>query len=86
MANHTELDFYEVLGVERDASGDVIKSAYRKAALDRFAALPPSPLEKLERLEQLRLLENGIAIYVADIIYRGDCIRLETTLLNDRGS
>ena len=40
--------------------------AYRKAALERFAALPPSPLEKLERLEQLRCLENGIAIYVAD--------------------
>jgi len=40
--------------------------AYRKAALERFAALPPSPLERLERLEQLRLLENGIAIYVAD--------------------
>jgi 3-deoxy-manno-octulosonate cytidylyltransferase (CMP-KDO synthetase) len=40
--------------------------AYRKAALERFAALPPSPLEKLERLEQLRLLENGIDIYVAD--------------------
>jgi 3-deoxy-manno-octulosonate cytidylyltransferase (CMP-KDO synthetase) len=40
--------------------------AYRKAALERFASLPPSPLEKLERLEQLRLLENGIAIYVAD--------------------
>jgi 3-deoxy-manno-octulosonate cytidylyltransferase (CMP-KDO synthetase) len=40
--------------------------AYRKHALARFAALPPSPLEKLERLEQLRLLENGINIYVAD--------------------
>jgi 3-deoxy-manno-octulosonate cytidylyltransferase (CMP-KDO synthetase) len=40
--------------------------AYRKAALERFAALPPSPLEKLERLEQLRLLENGIDLYVAD--------------------
>ncbi len=40
--------------------------AYRKATLERFAALPPSPLEKLERLEQLRLLENGIDIYVAD--------------------
>lgn len=39
--------------------------AYRKAALERFAALEPSPLEKLERLEQLRLLENGIGIYVA---------------------
>ena len=40
--------------------------AYRKSALDRFASLPPSPLEKLERLEQLRLLENGIALYVAE--------------------
>lgn len=40
--------------------------AYRKAALERFAALTPSPLERLEKLEQLRLLENGIGIYVAD--------------------
>ena len=40
--------------------------AYRKAALERFAALKPSPLERLEKLEQLRMLENGIAIYVAD--------------------
>jgi 3-deoxy-manno-octulosonate cytidylyltransferase (CMP-KDO synthetase) len=40
--------------------------AYRKAALERFAALPPSPLEQLEKLEQLRLLENSIGIYVAD--------------------
>jgi len=39
--------------------------AYRRAALERFAALQPSPLEKVERLEQLRLLENGIDIYVA---------------------
>ncbi len=29
---------------------------------------------------------RGIAIYVADIIYRGDCIRLETTLLNEGAS
>ena len=40
--------------------------AYRKAALERFAALPPGNLERLERLEQLRLLENGISLYVAD--------------------
>jgi 3-deoxy-manno-octulosonate cytidylyltransferase (CMP-KDO synthetase) len=39
--------------------------AYRKAALERFAELEPSPLELVERLEQLRLLENGIALYVA---------------------
>jgi 3-deoxy-manno-octulosonate cytidylyltransferase (CMP-KDO synthetase) len=38
--------------------------AYRKAALDRFVMLPESALEKSERLEQLRFLENGIDIYV----------------------
>lgn len=38
--------------------------AYRKAALDHFSALPPSPLESAERLEQLRFLEAGIDIYV----------------------
>jgi 3-deoxy-manno-octulosonate cytidylyltransferase (CMP-KDO synthetase) len=40
--------------------------AYRKASLERFAALPTSPLERTEKLEQLRLLENGIALYVAE--------------------
>jgi len=40
--------------------------AYRKAALDRFVTLPGSSLEKAERLEQLRFLENGIAIYLAE--------------------
>ena len=39
--------------------------AYRKPALDRFVALPESSLERIERLEQLRFLENGIPIYVA---------------------
>jgi 3-deoxy-manno-octulosonate cytidylyltransferase (CMP-KDO synthetase) len=38
--------------------------AYRKAALLRFPQLPHSPLESIERLEQLRFLENGIAVYV----------------------
>jgi len=40
--------------------------AYRRAALERFASLPPGWLERVERLEQLRLLENGIDIYVAN--------------------
>jgi 3-deoxy-manno-octulosonate cytidylyltransferase (CMP-KDO synthetase) len=39
--------------------------AYRKAALETFAGLPPSWIERIERLEQLRLLDNGIDIYVA---------------------
>lgn len=39
--------------------------AYRRAALDRFVALGPSPLETRERLEQLRALEYGMAIDAA---------------------
>ena len=40
--------------------------AYRAATLASFVALPPSPLETLERLEQLRALENGLDILVLD--------------------
>lgn len=40
--------------------------AYRKMALDRFVKLPESALEKSERLEQLRFLENGIPIFVGE--------------------
>ena len=40
--------------------------AYRKPALDRFVTLPESSLEKAERLEQLRFLQNGISIYAAE--------------------
>lgn len=40
--------------------------AYRKAALDKFVLLPESSLEKSERLEQLRFLENGISIFVGE--------------------
>jgi 3-deoxy-manno-octulosonate cytidylyltransferase (CMP-KDO synthetase) len=39
--------------------------AYRRAALQRFVTLPPSPLEQRERLEQLRALEAGMRIDVA---------------------
>jgi len=38
--------------------------AFRRAALRRFIALPPSPLEVRERLEQLRALEHGMRIDV----------------------
>ncbi|HEY2480658.1 MAG TPA: 3-deoxy-manno-octulosonate cytidylyltransferase [Caulobacteraceae bacterium] len=39
--------------------------AYRRAALIRFCAAPPSALERRERLEQLRALELGLAIHAA---------------------
>jgi 3-deoxy-manno-octulosonate cytidylyltransferase (CMP-KDO synthetase) len=46
--------------------------AYRYAALERFVKLPPSPLERQERLEQLRALEAGmrIDITVVDTVPR----------------
>ena len=40
--------------------------AYRAGALRAFVSYPPSPLEKLEALEQLRLMEHGHAIAVAE--------------------
>jgi 3-deoxy-manno-octulosonate cytidylyltransferase (CMP-KDO synthetase) len=45
--------------------------AYRKDMLLRFVELPPSPLELTEKLEQLRLLENGFRIRMAITDYRG---------------
>jgi 3-deoxy-manno-octulosonate cytidylyltransferase (CMP-KDO synthetase) len=63
--------------------------AYRKQALARFAALPPGRLEQTERLEQLRLLENGIALYVAETPHdtigvdtEDDLLRVEALLKN----
>jgi 3-deoxy-manno-octulosonate cytidylyltransferase (CMP-KDO synthetase) len=67
--------------------------AYRAAALDRFAALAPGELEQSERLEQLRLLENGIALYVAETAHdtvgvdtEEDLLRVEQILLQHRNS
>jgi 3-deoxy-manno-octulosonate cytidylyltransferase (CMP-KDO synthetase) len=50
--------------------------AYRKAALDRFMTLPESSLEKSERLEQLRFLENGMSIFVGETPY--DSVGVDT--------
>jgi 3-deoxy-manno-octulosonate cytidylyltransferase (CMP-KDO synthetase) len=50
--------------------------AYRKPALDRFCALPECSLERSERLEQLRFLENGIPINVAETPY--DTVGVDT--------
>ncbi len=41
--------------------------AYRRRTLERFVALPPSPLEMREKLEQLRALEAGMRIDVAKV-------------------
>ena len=66
--------------------------AYRKAALEKFAELPPGWLESVEKLEQLRLLEAGIDIYVAGapadtigVDTEEDLLRAEAALMS-RGS
>ncbi|MGA7156418.1 MAG: 3-deoxy-manno-octulosonate cytidylyltransferase [Acidobacteriaceae bacterium] len=67
---------------DRDGAGDASYwkhlglYAYRKAALEKFASLQPSALEQSERLEQLRLLENGVSIYVAETAH--DTIGVDT--------
>ena len=47
--------------------------AYRRVALERFVALAPSPLERQEKLEQLRALEAGmrIDVTIVDAVPRG---------------
>ena len=50
--------------------------AYRKEALQVFYSLPQSALEISERLEQLRFLENGIAIQVVETLH--DTIGVDT--------
>ncbi|TWB94713.1 3-deoxy-manno-octulosonate cytidylyltransferase (CMP-KDO synthetase) [Bradyrhizobium macuxiense] len=47
--------------------------AYRRVALERFVKLPPSPLERQEKLEQLRALEAGmrIDVTIVDTVPRG---------------
>ena len=47
---------------------------YRRAALERFVHLPPSPLEQLEKLEQLRALEDGMKIFCVEIEPGGPAI------------
>ncbi len=51
------------LGLARKHVGIYV---YRRSSLLRFAALPPSPLEAAEGLEQLRALENGMRIRVVE--------------------
>lgn len=67
---------------DRDATGQVCYFkhlgfyAYRPHALARFCSWPESALERAERLEQLRFLENGIPIHVAETPF--DTIGVDT--------
>ena len=81
---------------DRDGTGavQVLKHlgiyAYRRETLNRFPGLPTSRLEAVEKLEQLRFLENGIAVQVAITPYdtrgvdTGDDLAAVEALLSER--
>jgi 3-deoxy-manno-octulosonate cytidylyltransferase (CMP-KDO synthetase) len=81
---------------DRDGSGPTYFKhlgfyAYRKPALDLFLRLGESSLEKSERLEQLRFLESGVPIHVAETPYdtvgvdtEGDLRRVEKIILGTK--
>lgn len=58
---HTDIPAYRHIGLY----------AYRSTVLTTLAALPPSPLEQVEKLEQLRALEHGLPIRVVEVDYEG---------------
>jgi 3-deoxy-manno-octulosonate cytidylyltransferase (CMP-KDO synthetase) len=67
---------------DRDNAGSVARFkhlgfyAYRREALEKFCAWPESELERAERLEQLRFLDHGIEIHVAETPY--DTVGVDT--------
>jgi 3-deoxy-manno-octulosonate cytidylyltransferase (CMP-KDO synthetase) len=58
--------------------------AYRRAALARFVALPPSPLELREKLEQLRALEAGLRVVAARVSHAPFGVDTQDDLLRAR--
>jgi 3-deoxy-manno-octulosonate cytidylyltransferase (CMP-KDO synthetase) len=52
--------------------------AYTKTCLLRLSRLTPTPLEMIEGLEQLRALENGIAIHVVETRCEGEMVSVDT--------
>lgn len=67
---------------------------YTQDSLKRYVALPPSPLEQTEGLEQLRALENDMTVRIVEVDYRGrthasvdtmDDVRLIETLIAREG-
>lgn len=52
--------------------------AYTKTCLLRLSKLKPTPIEIIEGLEQLRALENGIAIHAAEVEVEGETVSVDT--------
>jgi molecular chaperone DnaJ len=82
MANGTQQDFYEILGVEREATAEQIKSAYRKAALKWHPDRNPENKEEAE--ENFRLCSEAYTV-LSDPQKRSVYDRFGHAGLNNRG-
>jgi 3-deoxy-manno-octulosonate cytidylyltransferase (CMP-KDO synthetase) len=51
---------------------------YTRECLAHISQIPPSPLEKIEGLEQLRALEHGVAIQVVESAFTGELVSVDT--------
>ncbi|WP_456443464.1 3-deoxy-manno-octulosonate cytidylyltransferase [Caldithrix abyssi] len=73
---HKNFDYYKHVGIY----------AYRKEFLLKLTALPPGHLEQAEKLEQLRVLENGFKIYTIETDYNSVSVDTpeELNQLNER--
>jgi len=70
--------------------------AYRPDALSAYRGLPAGPLERVEGLEQLRFMENGLSVHCVEVDARGrhfwelnnpeDVARIETILAAQDGT
>ena len=64
------IPFLRAGGVEMETYRHWGIYAYRRSSLARFVSLPEGNLEKCEKLEQLRALENGMRIKVIKTVYQ----------------
>jgi 3-deoxy-manno-octulosonate cytidylyltransferase (CMP-KDO synthetase) len=74
--SRTPIPYRRDCGAALEAWKHVGLYAYRRKCLLDFARMPPTPLERIEALEQLRALENGIRITVVET--RHDAVGVDT--------
>jgi 3-deoxy-manno-octulosonate cytidylyltransferase (CMP-KDO synthetase) len=61
-------------GLPRQVFKHIGVYVYRRKFLFQFSKMKPTPLEKLEKLEQLRVLENGYSIKITPVDYEPICV------------
>jgi 3-deoxy-D-manno-octulosonate cytidylyltransferase len=69
--SRSPIPFYRDLEIDKSYFEHIGVYAYRKEVLLKFTTWPQTPLEKAEKLEQLRYIENGIQLKMVVVDYHG---------------